>query len=332
MKRAFATTGPALPWGLAKPRRRRLGRMLAGSALLHLLLVALLLPWVREELPAEPTPPPAVAMVFEFGSPAGPSVPEPTPEASLPAPPVPPAAVPSPPVPALPPVPRAPPAPEPPPLPPLPPKPPAVSLAVPPTPPAASLDLPPPPPVPVPPTPETIPPPPKVAALPAPLPRPPQPSRGSPAERAQPRFPAPLNYSLGPSAPSLATPKQNGSASYAMGPAARGATAFGQFARVTKGKVDADWLSDLHLWWLQHRYYPQQAAMAGEDGTVVIQVVVDRYGRVHAVDLESRSGSQWLDMAAQAVFRGANLPPFPPGTPNDEVTLDLRINYMLVRR
>ena len=63
--------------------------------------------------------------------------------------------------------------------------------------------------------------------------------------------------------------------------------------------MDADWLSDLHLWWLQHRYYPQQAAMAGEDGTVVIQVVVDRYGRVHAVDLESRSGSQWLDMAAR---------------------------------
>jgi periplasmic protein TonB len=117
-----------------------------------------------------------------------------------------------------------------------------------------------------------------------------------------------------------------------MGPATRGATALGRSARVTKGKVDADWLNDLHSWWLRHGYYPEQAAMAGEDGTVEIQVVVDRHGRVRTVDLEGRSGSQWLDMAAQAVFRGANLPPFPPGTPNDEVTLDLRINYMLVRR
>jgi protein TonB len=117
-----------------------------------------------------------------------------------------------------------------------------------------------------------------------------------------------------------------------MGPAARGTTALGRFARVVKGKPDADWLNDLHRWWLQHGYYPEQAARAGEDGTVEIQVVVDRYGRVHTVDLAGRSGSQWLDMAAQAVFRGANVPPFPPGSRDDEVTLDIRINYLLVRR
>ena len=54
--------------------------------------------------------------------------------------------------------------------------------------------------------------------------------------------------------------------------ATRGDEALGQFAKVTKGKVDADWMSDLHRWWLEHRYYPEQAAMAGEDGTVKIQI------------------------------------------------------------
>jgi len=117
-----------------------------------------------------------------------------------------------------------------------------------------------------------------------------------------------------------------------MGPATRGAPSLGRFARVIKGRADADWLNDLHRWWLQHGYYPEQAALAGEDGTVNIQIVVDHYGRVHTVDLTGRSGSQWLDMGAQAVFRGANLPPFPPGSPEDEITLALSINYILVRR
>ena len=139
-----------------------------------------------------------------------------------------------------------------------------------------------------------------------------------------------MNFSFG--APRTPSPLERAFSSYAPGRAARGDTSLGQFAKVTKGKVDADWLSDLHNWWLQHRYYPEQAAMAGEDGTVKIQIQVDRYGRVHFVDLEGRSGSQWLDMGAQAVFRGANLPPFPPGTRDDEITLDLTINYILVRR
>ena len=117
-----------------------------------------------------------------------------------------------------------------------------------------------------------------------------------------------------------------------MGPASQGALSLGRFARVLKGKADADWLSDLHRWWLQHSYYPEQAALAGEDGTVNIQIVVDRYGHVHSVDLTGHSGSQWLDMGAQAVFRGANLPPFPPGTQDGEITLALTINYILVRR
>jgi protein TonB len=117
-----------------------------------------------------------------------------------------------------------------------------------------------------------------------------------------------------------------------LGPAARGPISFGQFARVTDGRVDPSWLSALHEWWLQHGYYPEQAIANGDDGTVGIQIVVDRSGRVQRVELESRSGSVWLDMGAQAVFRDARLPVLPPDTPDPRITVDLTIRYRLIRR
>ena len=102
--------------------------------------------------------------------------------------------------------------------------------------------------------------------------------------------------------------------------------------KVTGAQVGSDWITMLHAWWNQHGYYPNEAARNGEDGTVRIHVVVDRYGHVLGVELISKSGSQWLDLAAQAVFRGANLPPFPPSTPEPKADLDLTIRYLLYRR
>jgi periplasmic protein TonB len=170
--------------------------------------------------------------------------------------------------------------------------------------------------------------PPKVATIPPP-PRP----RPIPQERPRPpnSFPAPMNFSFGAPQRSPAPPGRAPS-EYGPGPVAQGAQNFAAFATLRQGKVASDWMNDLHLWWLRHGYYPQQAAMNGEDGTVTIEIIVDRYGRVHTVDLLGRSGSQWLDLGAQSVFRGANLPPFPPDTHDDQITLDLRINYILVRR
>ncbi len=285
--------------------------MIAASVLLHLSLLLLLLPWRAPTLPEEPLPPPAVSMVFESANPRGPSVPNPTPDASLPTKP----ARPAPPAPA-PAAPQPAPAPE---------TEPEVSLTAPPPPAKPSLDLPPPPDLTAP---EPLPPP--APSVPRPHPPPPVRQAQRPPSRSSTDFPAPMNFSFG--APRAPSALERAFSSYSPGRAARGDEALGQFAKVTKGKVDADWMSDLHRWWLEHRYYPEQAAMAGEDGTVKLQIQVDRYGRVHLVDLEGRSGSQWLDMAAQAVFRGANLPPFPPGTRDDEITLDLTINYILVRR
>jgi protein TonB len=93
-----------------------------------------------------------------------------------------------------------------------------------------------------------------------------------------------------------------------------------------------DWFSALEAWMEAHKYYPREAAMNGEDGVVVVHVVVDRSGHVDSVELRSRSGSQWLDLGAQAMFRGAHLPAFPPDTPFPDVDLQVTIHYILIRR
>lgn len=64
---------------------------------------------------------------------------------------------------------------------------------------------------------------------------------------------------------------------------------------------------------------------------MTIHVHVDRYGHVSEVNIMSRSGSQWLDAAALAVFRNAVLPPFLPGTPEPAADLDIDIDYILLR-
>ena len=117
-----------------------------------------------------------------------------------------------------------------------------------------------------------------------------------------------------------------------MGPprASQAPQSFGNFATVIDGHVDPSWLSALHEWWNRHSYYPQEASALGQDGTVGIEIVVNKYGNVTQLRLQSRSGSQWLDLAAQSVFRGAKLPSLMPYTPSDEVTLDLTIKYILV--
>ncbi len=102
--------------------------------------------------------------------------------------------------------------------------------------------------------------------------------------------------------------------------------------RVTGAQVGSDWIAMLHQWWEQHSFYPDQAARLGEDGTVKLRMVVDRYGNVSELQLVGRSGSQWLDMGAQSVFRGAKLPPFPPNTPENQGNLELTIRYYLLRR
>lgn len=306
---------------LPRPRRRsslRLGLTL--SALLHLaLLLALLFaPQPRLETATIGEPGTVdVVMLPPAGVPEAPVNPNPEPKPATPVLPVPASA----PIPA----PAPPPAPEAA-APPVEKPPPAPEAAAPPV--------------------EKPPPPRAAAAPPIPPPHPPAPARPAPL-RSMP-FPRPiarsfadLSADLGARQPSAAPPPlPRGSMDLAIGPQARASngevpvnpdTPRGM-VRIEGADLGEDWERALQAWWDRHGFYPRQAAENGEDGTNRLRVVLDRTGRVHSVELEMRSGSQWLDMGSQAIFRDAKLPPFPLATPQNEAILHLTITYILIRR
>ena len=179
---------------------------------------------------------------------------------------------------------------------------------------AEALPVPPPPPPPPEPTPR------RPDAAPV-RPRPPPP-------RAAPSFPTPQAYSFGPVGRPGGPPATDGS----LGSAVAAAVSFGQFAKVTAGHVEPNWLNALHDWWQRHGYYPSQAVALQQAGRVRIEIVVDRTGKVRNVRLLAGSDSPWLNMGAQDVFRGSTVPPFPPNTRDDQITLELTINYIFGRR
>ncbi len=93
-----------------------------------------------------------------------------------------------------------------------------------------------------------------------------------------------------------------------------------------------DWLAEFSAWVEAHLFYPDQAAAKNEDGTNQVTIHVRRDGRVIGdVPLEMRSGSFWLDAGTTSLFRGRQLPPFPPDALDDELTMQITIHYIIVR-
>ncbi|HYZ61144.1 MAG TPA: energy transducer TonB, partial [Acetobacteraceae bacterium] len=78
-----------------------------------------------------------------------------------------------------------------------------------------------------------------------------------------------------------------------------------------------------------HRSYPEEARRRAEQGTVLIRFTVNRDGQVLAVSLVQGSGSPALDEAAQAILRGARLPPFTADMPEGQTTVTVPIRYRL---
>lgn len=296
-----------------------------------------------EQAAGAPIPPPPAP------PPPAPPPPAPPPPAPPPAPP-PPAPVPAP-LPQPPPPPEVPPEakpPEPAPAPVPAPTPPAEAPAPEPPPApapeeAAPLPLPPapapPPPVRPPVRPEVRP----EARPPQPRPAPPAPAFPAPSFPA-PSFPAPTQFGFNAPRTAPAAPREPrsggaGTMDLSLGPGLRNyrgqvpqSAGVDSSVRVEGAQVGPDWIRQLHEWWQQHAYYPPQAAMRGEDGTVRLHLKVERDGTVTEVQLQGRSGSQWLDMGAVSIFRGAHLPPFPPGTPENQGDVYLTINFVLVRQ
>jgi protein TonB len=280
----------------------------AVSLVIHVaILLALVVTFERKGREEWLPPPAPVTMVFENGRRAEPTLPEPSPQASPAeqAPPVQEAPLPEPPVPPPPPPPAAPP------------QPPVVET--PPVPPVAEAP-------PLPPPVEKTP-----AERPPPAPKPP-PKRPPPPKPSD--FPAPMDFSLGKPfvapQPRARTARPPGTMDLGAGPAQKGATNISPFADIDNDAGTPDWRNALSLWVSQHAYYPEQARREGEEGDVRVHVVAQHNGRVTDVELISKSGSMWLDLALQAMFRDAHIPPLPTAG-NEPIEFNFTMHYILRR-
>ena len=110
----------------------------------------------------------------------------------------------------------------------------------------------------------------------------------------------------------------------------QGATDLSPFSQVSGAKVGPDWRNELSAWVKAHSYYPEQAAMNGEDGSVMVLVAANPDGHVTSVVLERKSGSQWLDMALLSMFRDAHLPPI--YGEKDPIEFHFTMHYILLRQ
>jgi len=168
-----------------------------------------------------------------------------------------------------------------------------------------------------------------------PPPPPPRPRPPAPPRQALGSLSSPMDLNFGQASSRAPAPPRGSVASHAidfsLGAPKPGPNRSEAFFDVRAANIGADWAQGLAAYWLRHRYYPSQAAEAGEDGTVKIQIVVNRLGRVQSVEVLSRSGSPWLDMAAVGTWRNAQLAPLPAENNDPTITIPLTINYVLLR-
>jgi TonB family protein len=102
--------------------------------------------------------------------------------------------------------------------------------------------------------------------------------------------------------------------------------------RVTGAQVGADWRAAFRRWLDQNIRYPERAIQLGEDGTVRVRVIANPDGTVRSVQLVGPSTSPSLNFGTTFPFQGARLPAFPPPVDPNGVTIDLTVNYILIRR
>ncbi len=280
------------------------------------------LPPIQQALPLPPPPPPPVAPPLQ-----------PPPPVAMPP-------VPQPPVPQPPqqqaPQQQAPMVAEAPP-PPLPPLPGAVELFVPPTelrlPDRLTENLP----LPPPPTPPA--PPQRQPQQQAPQRQTPQrqaPQQQAPQQQAQPNLPGiwvPGGVQLGrPAAPPAGRPQARGTDTTVDPRFLEGRPRTDPSVRVTGAQVGADWRAAFRRWLDQNLSYPERAVALGEDGVVRVVVTAAPDGTVRNVRLVGPSTSPSLNFGTTFPFQGARLPAFPPGADPNGVTIELTVNYVLIRR
>jgi TonB family protein len=150
----------------------------------------------------------------------------------------------------------------------------------------------------------------------------------APAEKPS-DFPAPMNFSFG-------TPSEAPGASKAgkpilsLGLQHSGPNDPSPYSMETDADVGPDWRNMLSAWVEARSYYPEQAAMLSQQGTVRVLVTMMPTGKVLEVETERRSGSPWLDLALDGLFRGATLPAMPASVGEKPVSFHFTMHYILL--
>lgn len=115
-----------------------------------------------------------------------------------------------------------------------------------------------------------------------------------------------------------------------LGPAARGTADPTPFSEHDADAAGADWRNALSRWVSEHAYYPEQARRDFEEGDAKVHVLADPDGRVKEVELIGKSGSMWLDLALQSLFRDQHIPPLPSGD-HEPIEFNFTMHYVLIR-
>jgi TonB family protein len=106
----------------------------------------------------------------------------------------------------------------------------------------------------------------------------------------------------------------------------------GSMGQVEGAQPSGSWRGAFLAWVRARSFYPEPARMNGEDGNSTVRLIIERSGRVRSVELRGRSGSRWLDLGVQSIFRDQQVPPFTPDMDGDTMTMTFTMRYILVYR
>jgi TonB family protein len=120
--------------------------------------------------------------------------------------------------------------------------------------------------------------------------------------------------------------------SLALGMTVRGGQLIDAVPHITAPGANGEYLDALSDYVESHKFYPEDAAQNGEQGTAVIKATIARDGTVKDVKLVESSGSQTLDWAWLGLFRGKRLPPFPDNMNDKQLELTMSMDYELIYR
>ena len=95
-------------------------------------------------------------------------------------------------------------------------------------------------------------------------------------------------------------------------------------------RVEADYAAVLLAWLERHKEYPRPARRRGQEGVVLLYVLIDREGRVLQSRIEESSGYLLLDNAALDMLeRAAPVPPLPEDMPQERLELVLPVQFFM---